>query len=365
MKDKKILITGAKGFIGKNLTLHLRQAGYTQLYLYDVDSTLDELDKYCADCDFVFHLAGVNRPTDPADFYKGNTDFSALLLDTLKKHDNHAPIVVSSSTQAALDNDYGKSKKRGEDLFLENTDNKAFIYRLYGVFGKWRRPNYNTVVATFMHNVIRDLPVYIRDESRSLTLCYIDDVLAAFTACLEESENLQTGFYSIDTLHTTTLGELYKMICSFNESRKTLVMPPLKTLFSQRLYGTFLSYLEINGFSYPLEKKEDQRGFLAEFIKSREMGQIFISTTHPGITRGNHWHHTKVEKFFVISGQAEIALRHMDTDEMVVYKVRGDEPTVVDIPVGYTHKITNTGDTDMVCLFWSSRIFDPENPDTY
>ncbi len=365
MENKKILITGANGFIGKNLTVHLKQAGYTNLYLYDRDSTQRDLERYCADCDFVFHLAGVNRPLDPQEFYSGNTDFSALLIDALKKRGNHCPVVVSSSIQAQLDNDYGKSKKMGEDLFLNNENNKAFIFRLYGVFGKWSKPNYNTVVATFMYNVIHDLPVTISDENHMLTLCYIDDVLAKFVSLMENSDKHRTGFYHIDTLHNITLGELYNTICRFKESRETLVMPALDSLLKQRLYGTFLSYLDRDKFSYKLKKNEDNRGFLSEFIKSNEMGQIFISTTKPGITRGNHWHHTKVEKFFVISGKAQISLRHMVSGETVSYTVSGDEPTVVDIPVGYTHNIKNIGDEKMICLFWSSRIFDPENPDTY
>ena len=365
MENKKILITGANGFIGKNLTVHLKQVGYTNLYLYDRDSTQRDLEKYCADCDFVFHLAGVNRPLDPQEFYSGNTDFSAILIDTLKKRGNRCPVVVSSSIQAQLDNDYGKSKKMGEDLFLNNENNKAFIFRLYGVFGKWSKPNYNTVVATFMYNVIHDLPVTISDENHMLTMCYIDDVLAKFVSLMENSDKYRTGFYHIDTLHTITLGKLYNTICRFKESRENLVMPALDSLLKQRLYGTFLSYLDRDKFSYKLKKNEDNRGFLSEFIKSKEMGQIFISTTKPGITRGNHWHHTKVEKFFVISGKAQISLRHMVSGETVSYTVSGDEPTVVDIPVGYTHNIKNIGDEKMICLFWSSRIFDPENPDTY
>ena len=365
MNNTKILITGANGFVGKNLTAHLKQNGFENLYLYDKDSTQEDLACYCADCDFVFHLAGVNRPLDPKEFYTGNTDFSAVLIDTLKAKGNHCPIVVSSSIQAQLDNDYGKSKKLGEDLFFENQHNKAFVFRLYGVFGKWSKPNYNTVVATFMHNVVHDLPVNISDENHLLTLCYIDDVVEKFVSVMENREELQTGFYYIDTLHNITLGQLYKLICQFKSSREDLVMPSLDSLLKQRLYGTFLSYLEPESFSYTLKKNEDNRGWLAEFIKNEGMGQIFISTTKPGITRGNHWHHTKVEKFFVIKGRAEIAFRNVITNEKVQYFVQGDQPTVVDIPVGYTHYIKNVGDEEMICLFWSSQMFDPAHPDTY
>lgn len=365
MKNKKILITGAGGFIGKNLTAHLTQLGYENLYLCDKETSPADLEKWRSDCDFVFHLAGVNRPKDAREFYRGNTDFSATLLENLKKRGNHCPVVVTSSVQARLDNDYGKSKKMGEELFLANRDNKAFIFRLYGVFGKWSKPNYNTVVATFMYNVAHDLPVNISDENHLLTLCYIDDVLDKFVYVMENSANLDSGFMQVDTLHQITLGELYKTICRFKKSREDLVMPALDSLLKQRLYGTFLSFLDTDKLSYKLEKKRDNRGFLAEFIKSREMGQIFISTTLPGIARGNHWHHTKVEKFFVISGKARINFRNMTTGEKFSYEVDGDEPTVVDIPVGCTHNIENIGDEKMICLFWSSRIFDPQNPDTY
>ena len=365
MKSKKILITGATGFIGKNLTATLLQAGYTNLYLYDRENTLQQLEEYCTDADFVFHLAGVNRPVDVKEFYEGNTDFSKNLLDTLAAKGNKAPVVVSSSIQALLDNDYGKSKKMGEDLFLENGNNPAFIARLYGVFGKWSRPNYNTVVATFMHNVAHGLPLQINDPDKELTLCYIDDVIAKFIDILENTADYKPGFFEIDTLHKITLGKLAEKITNFGKNRESLVMPPLNTLLDQRLYGTYLSYLDEDMFAYQLKKNEDNRGWLAEFIKSESFGQIFVSTTKPGITRGDHWHHTKVEKFFVLSGKAEISFRHMITDEIIRYTVEGNTPTVVDIPVGYTHKITNIGDTEVICLFWSSEIFNPQKPDTY
>jgi UDP-2-acetamido-2,6-beta-L-arabino-hexul-4-ose reductase len=272
---------------------------------------------------------------------------------------------VSSSIQALLDNDYGKSKKMGEELFLNNGLNPAYIVRLYGVFGKWSKPNYNTVVATFCYNVAHGLPLQINDPSYELTLCYIDDVIAKFVDIFENETDYTAGFFEIDTLHKITLGRLAGTIQSFGKNRETLVMPNLNGLLEQRLYGTYLSYLENNDFSYPLKKNEDNRGWLAEFIKSESFGQIFISTTKPGITRGDHWHHTKVEKFFVIKGKATISFRHMITNEIIRYEVCGDIPTVVDIPVGYTHNITNTGDEEMICLFWSNQIFDPQNPDTY
>ena len=288
-----------------------------------------------------------------------------LLLGQSKAKDNNAPVVVSSSIQALLDNDYGKSKKMGEELFMANGHNPAFIVRLYGVFGKWSRPNYNTVVATFMHNVAHGLPLQINDPDRELTLCYIDDVIAKFVDILENTADYKPGFFEIDTLHRITLGKLAEKITNFGKNRETLVMPSLNTLLDQRLYGTYLSYLDEDKFAYQLKKNEDNRGWLAEFIKSESFGQIFVSTTKPGITRGDHWHHTKVEKFFVIAGKAEISFRHMITDEIIRYTVEGNTPTVVDIPVGYTHKITNIGDTEVICLFWSSEIFNPEKPDTY
>lgn len=365
MNNTKILITGAGGFIGKNLVAHLLQSGFTNLYLYDRDNTVQELTSYCKDCQFVFHLAGVNRPTDKQEFYQGNTDFSRLLLDILKSCGNTCPVVVSSSIQAEKDNDYGKSKKLGEDLFLQNSFNPACIFRLYGVFGKWSRPNYNTVVATFCYNVSHGLPLVISDPDAELTLCYIDDIIAKFVSLLQQKDNLETGFYHIDTLHKITLGNLAKTITSFGENRHTLVMPSLFSLFEQRLYGTYLSYLDSDSFDYPLKKNEDNRGWLAEFIKSESFGQIFISTTKPGITRGNHWHHTKVEKFFVIKGRAQIAFRNIATDEKICYTVEGENPCVVDIPVGWTHYIKNIGDEELITLFWVSQMFNPELPDTY
>ncbi|MBQ3588450.1 MAG: NAD-dependent epimerase/dehydratase family protein [Oscillospiraceae bacterium] len=365
MTSKKILITGATGFIGKNLTATLLQKGYTDLYLYDRENTPEQLAEYCTDADFVFHLAGVNRPQDTKEFYEGNTDFSATLLKTLREKGNTAPVVVSSSIQALLDNDYGKSKKMGEELFLANGHNPAYIVRLYGVFGKWSRPNYNTVVATFMHNVAHGLPLQINDPDKELTLCYIDDVIAKFMDILENTADYQPGFFEIDTLHRITLGKLAEKITNIGKNRETLVMPSLNTLLDQRLYGTYLSYLDGDKFAYQLKKNEDNRGWLAEFIKSESFGQIFVSTTKPGITRGDHWHHTKVEKFFVLSGKAEISFRHMITNEIIRYTVEGNTPTVVDIPVGYTHNIKNIGDTEVICLFWSSEIFNPEKPDTY
>jgi len=365
LTSKKILITGATGFIGKNLTATLLQKGYTDLYLYDRENTPEQLAEYCTDADFVFHLAGVNRPQDTKEFYEGNTDFSATLLKTLREKGNTAPVVVSSSIQALLDNDYGKSKKMGEELFLANGHNPAYIVRLYGVFGKWSRPNYNTVVATFMHNVAHGLPLQINDPDKELTLCYIDDVIAKFMDILENTADYQPGFFEIDTLHRITLGKLAEKITNIGKNRETLVMPSLNTLLDQRLYGTYLSYLDGDKFAYQLKKNEDNRGWLAEFIKSESFGQIFVSTTKPGITRGDHWHHTKVEKFFVLAGKAEISFRHMITNEIIRYTVEGNTPTVVDIPVGYTHNIKNIGDTEVICLFWSSEIFNPEKPDTY
>ncbi|MEG3029565.1 MAG: NAD-dependent epimerase/dehydratase family protein [Oscillospiraceae bacterium] len=365
MNSKKILITGAKGFVGKNLTAHLLQLGYTNLYLYDRDSTPQELDSFCTDCEFVFHLAGVNRPVDNKEFYSGNTDFSKTLLDTLKSHNNRSPIVVSSSVQALLDNDYGKSKKLGEDLFLQNPLNPAFIFRLYGVFGKWSKPNYNTVVATFCYNAAHNLPLQVNDASYQLTLCYIDDVVSKFIYMMENSAGYKTDFYEIDTLHSITLGQLAATLTAFADNRNTLVMPDMTSLLNQRLYGTYLSYLEKEDFAYALKKNEDPRGWLAEFIKSDSFGQIFISTSKPGVVRGNHWHHTKVEKFFVIKGTAEIAFRNIATDEMCRYTVTGEVPTVVDIPVGYTHYIKNIGEDDLITLFWTDQLFNKELPDTY
>lgn len=365
----KILVTGANGFIGKNLILHLKNKGYTDILEYDIDCPQKLLEKYAKECEFVFHLAGVNRPKDTKEYKEGNFGFTSVLLDTLKKSGNKAPILFSSSIQAAIDNPYGESKKACEDLiFRYGRENgiKTYIYRLPNVFGKWCRPNYNSVVATFCYNIARSLNITINDRETILELVYIDDVAEEFINTLTNNENRGVdGLFKVQKTYTVKLGELADKLYAFKENRKTLLMPSVETDFDRALYSTFISYLPANEFSYPLDMKRDERGWLTEFIKSKSLGQIFISKTKPGITRGNHWHHSKVEKFLVIQGEAMISLRKIGSDEKIEYPVSGSELRVVDIPAGYTHSITNIGDDELITLFWANEIFSGDKPDTY
>ncbi|PGY13300.1 capsular polysaccharide biosynthesis protein CapF [Bacillus cereus] len=364
----KILVTGSNGFVGKNLVAELRNRGYDNILEFNRESEKSLLDQYAKECNFVFHLAGVNRPQDESEFMDGNFGFTSELLDLLKKHNNTAPIVITSSIQANMDNPYGISKKAVEDLlfaYREKMKKQVYIYRLPNLFGKWCRPNYNSVVATFCHNIARGIEIQINNPQTELTLCYIDDVLAELLRALEGNPTQNGDFCYVPKDHIIKLGDLADKLYAFSKNRETLVMPSLKNELDKVLYGTFLSYLEEDEFSYKLKKNVDNRGWLAEFIKSDSMGQIFISKTKPGITRGNHWHHTKVEKFLVIQGEASIKFRKIGTAEILEYKVNGEIPEVVDIPVGYTHSIVNNGKEDVITLFWASEIFDQSKPDTY
>lgn len=364
----KILVTGAKGFVGKNLIAELKNKGYVNIYEFDQDTEKSLLDEYAKKCEFVFHLAGVNRPKDEKEFMEGNFGFTYELLELLKKHNNKTPVLMTSSIQAESDNPYGISKKAAEDLLFaygKETGVKVLVYRLANLFGKWCKPNYNSVVATFCYNIARDLDIQINAPNVELTLCYIGDALVEFVAALENKETRAGKFCIVPTNYKITLGDLAEKLYSFRKNRKTLIMPPLESNFDKALYGTFLSYLAEDNFSYKLKKKVDNRGWLAEFIKSESMGQIFVSKTKPGMTRGKHWHHTKVEKFLVIQGDAVIKFRKIDSDEVIEYKVNGETPEVVDIPTGYTHSFVNVGEEDVITLFWASEIINLDKPDTY
>ncbi|WP_372663114.1 capsular polysaccharide biosynthesis protein CapF [Cohnella sp.] len=364
----KILVTGANGFVGKNLIAELKNKGYSDILEFTRATDRALLNEFTQKCEFVFHLAGVNRPQDEREFMEGNFGFTSELLDLLKKHNNKAPVLITSSIQAEKDNPYGMSKKAGEDLlfqYSEETGVKSIVYRLPNLFGKWSKPNYNSVVATFCHNIARNLDVQINDASARIVLSYIDDVVAEFIRALEGKENRDGTFSYVSVTYNIKVGELADKLYSFRNNRETLIMPSLKSQLDKALYGTYLSFLEEDNFSYKLKKNVDNRGWLAEFIKSDNMGQIFISKTKPGITRGNHWHHTKVEKFLVIQGEAVIKFRKISSDEVLEYNVNGEIPEVVDIPVGYTHSITNFGKQDVITLFWASEVFDPTKPDTY
>ena len=364
----KILVTGANGFIGKNLIAELKNRKYTDIYEYDQHTDSSLLDDYCRETDFVFHLAGVNRPKLQSEFMEGNFGFTSNLLDTLKKYNNTSPVMISSSIQAELDNPYGESKKAGENLIFtygKETGAKILVYRFPNVFGKWCRPNYNSVVSTFCYNVSHDLPIQINDPSVIMSIVYIDDVVNELIAALEDKENKVGSFCKVPEVHTISLGEIVDLIYSFKKSREDKTVPNMSDEFTKKLYSTYLSYLPEDQFSYDLKMNVDKRGSFTEFIKTPDRGQISINISKPGIIKGNHWHHTKNEKFLVVSGKGVIRFRKINSNDVLEYFVSSDKMEVVDIPTGYTHNIENLGDADMVTVMWANEAFDPEKSDTY
>lgn len=375
----KILITGAKGFVGKNLIAELNniREGKTEVYpvstdiellTYDVDSNPEDLDNYCREAGFVYHLAGVNRPENQEDFMKGNFGFTSDLLQLLKKHKNNCPVMISSSTQAALDNAYGLSKQAGEELLFSysaETGAKVLVYRFPNVFGKWCRPNYNSAVATFCHNVAHGLPIQVNDPSVKMNLVYIDDVVRELIMALAGNETRKDNYCAVPVVHTAKLGDIVDLIYSFKASRDDRSVPDMSNTFTKKLYSTYLSYLPENEFSYPLKMNVDERGSFTEIIRTADRGQFSVNISKPHITKGQHWHHTKNEKFCVVSGQGVIRFRKIDSTDIIEYFVSGEKIEVVDIPVGYTHNIENLGETDMVTFMWCNEVFDAERPDTY
>lgn len=364
----KILVTGSNGFIGKNLIAELKNRDYNDIFMFDIDTDESLLDEYTKECDFVFHLAGVNRPKNQVEFMEGNFGFTSTLLELLKKHNNKAPVMISSSIQAKLDNPYGKSKKAGEDLlfsYSEETGAKVLVYRFPNVFGKWCRPNYNSAVATFCHNIAHDLPIQVNDPNVVMNLVYIDDVVDELINAQEGNEYKNGDYCEVPIVHTVKLGEIVELIKSFKESRKTLAVPNMSNEFEKKLYSTYLSYLPKDQFSYPLKMNVDNRGSFTEIIRTGDRGQFSVNIAKPGITKGNHWHHTKNEKFIVVSGEGLIQFRKIGTDEVIEYCVSGNKMEVVDIPTGYTHNIKNVGDTDLITFMWANESFNPDKPDTY
>ncbi len=381
----KVLVTGAKGFIGRNLIVFLGRKPDVEVIGYDLSDSKSVLDEGLAKADVVFHLAGVNRPERPEEYVIGNTGFTQEICDALRSLERTPLIILSSSIQATLDNQYGASKRGAEDAvlkFAKNTGTDVVIFRMKNVFGKWCRPNYNSAVATFCYNIARDLPITISSRNNEVNLVYVDDVCAAMMEAggivhppyVHFVPAADSAFADITPSFKITLGELVDTIKAFRETRLSLQVPVFNDPFIYRLYATYLSYLEGNNFAYGLDIKTDDRGCLAEFLKSPSFGQIFVSRTKPGITRGNHYHHTKTEKFLVVQGEAVIRFRkigiksdelRVTSDEVIEYRVSGDEFRVVDIPPGYTHSIENIGTDELVTLFWANQIFDPNNPDTY
>lgn len=363
----KLLITGAGGFIGKNLCAHLRNRNYSELLEYTRDSGPDALNRYAADCDFVFHLAGVNRPDCPEDF-AGNHTFTQALLEALEKRRNKAPVLFASSAQAELENPYGLSKRRAEALlrdYAARTGAKVLIYRLPGIFGKWCRPNYNSVVATFCDAAVNGRTLKVDDPDAKLTLAYIDDVAGALIGALEHEAIRRGDFCEVEPVYRTTVGALAALIASFGESRTQLAVPDMGDALTSKLYSTYVSYLPEDRFSYPLTVHADARGLFAEFLKSENGGQVSVNVSKPGFTKGGHWHHTKIEKILAVSGTGLIRFQRLGGGRLIEYPVFGARPTVIEIPPGYVHTVENTGTDDLVMVIWSSQRFDPQRPDTY
>lgn len=393
----KILVTGAKGFVGKNLVCNLynikegknrtRNLNIEDIFEYDIDSTPEELDTYCRECDFVFNLAGVNRPKDQSEFMTGNFGFASTLLDTLKKHGNNCPVMLSSSIQATLigrygTSDYGKSKLAGEELFFEygkETGAKVLVYRFPNLFGKWCRPNYNSAVATFCNNIANDLEITVNDRSTELELLYIDDLVEEMLDALEGKEHhcefdgvntvlKEDGRYcAAPTTHHVTLGEIVDLLESFKKQPENLVVPEIPyNSFAKKLYSTYLSYLPKEKVSFPLKMNVDDRGSFTELLKSDKVGQVSINISKPGITKGEHWHNTKWEFFIVVSGHGLIQERKIGTDEVIEFEVSGDKIEAIHMLPGYTHNIINLSETEnLVTVMWANESFDPNHPDTF
>ncbi len=394
----KILVTGAKGFVGRNLCAQLNNIKegkarcygdlrIDKVYEYDLDSTAEQLDEWCRDCDFVFNLAGVNRPKDPEEFMKGNFGFATILLDTLKKHSSKAPVMLSSSAQASLtgrfgNSEYGRSKKAGEDLFLQyGTENgvKVLVYRFPNLYGKWCRPNYNSAIATFCNNIANDLPITVNDPSVELEVLYIDDLVEEMVLALKGEEH-RCEFNGLDVLpskngrycycpvtHKVTLGKIVELLEGFRQIPETLMIPEIPAdSFAKRLLSTYLSYLPKEKAIFDLKMNTDQRGSFTELVHTLNCGQVSINISKPGIIKGQHWHHTKWEQFIVVSGHGLIQMRKEGTDEVIEYEVNGDRIQSVIMLPGYTHNIINLSDTqDLVTVMYCNEIFNPERPDTY
>lgn len=393
----RILVTGAKGFVGRNLVESLknirdgkdktRNIHIEKIFEYDIDSTLDELEKYCSSCDFVFHLAGVNRPQNDEEFMKGNFGFTSLLLDRLKKFHNTCPIMISSSIQATLegryaDSEYGKSKLAGEQLMFaygKETGAKVLIYRFPNLFGKWCRPNYNSVIATFCYNIANDLPIKVNDRNTELEILYIDDLIQEMLDALESKEHrciyegvhalaTENGEYCYSpTTHFVTLGKIVDLLNKFARQPQSLLMPEIPTnSFEKKLYSTYLSYLPKEKVSFPLKMNIDNRGSFTELLKTEKCGQFSVNISKPGITKGQHWHHSKWEFFIVVSGHGLIQERKIGTDEVIEFEVSGDHIEAIHMLPGYTHNIINLSDTqDLITVMWANEQFNSNLPDTY
>lgn len=394
----KILVTGSKGFVGKNLVESLKnikenkdrthtKLKIDEIYEFDINSSKEELNEFCSDCDFVFNLAGVNRPKNDDEFIKGNYGFASELLNTLQKHKNNCPVMLSSSIQASLigkyeDSEYGKSKLMGEELFFDygmknNAD--VYVYRFPNLFGKWCKPNYNSVIATFCYNIANDLDIKVNDVNTKLELLYIDDLVDVMISLLEGNghkcnfegvdvvPNEEGRYYYVPTTHVITLGEIVELLNKFNSQPSTLIMPEIPSnSFEKKLYSTYLSYLPKDKISFPLKMNVDDRGSFTELLKTQNNGQFSVNITKPGITKGEHWHNTKWEFFIVVSGHGLIQERKIGSDEVLEFEVSGEKIEAVHMLPGYTHNIINLSDSqDLITLMWANELFNPDHPDTF
>jgi UDP-2-acetamido-2,6-beta-L-arabino-hexul-4-ose reductase len=370
----RVLITGANGFIGKNLQLHLAERKDVQVLCFTRANSPSDLPAILQGVDFVFHLAGINRPQDPHEFTIGNTDLTKTLCDSLcavaATTGKVIPVVYSSSSQAALDNPYGQSKQGAEDALLAarlSHHIPVHIFRLPNVFGKWCKPNYNSVVATFCHNTARGLPILVNDSAAAVTLVYVDDLIAQFMQLLDGAEAAVNtdGFAAVAVQYSATVGELAQQIQSFKDSRETLTIPRVGQGLTRALYATYVSYLPVESFAYSVPQYADQRGVFVEMLKTPDAGQFSFFTAHPGITRGGHYHHSKTEKFLVIKGQACFKFRHMQTGQTFELSTAGDKAQIVETVPGWTHDITNVGADEMIVMLWANEVFDRTKPDTF
>ena len=363
----KVLVTGSNGFIGNNLRAHLSERQEIEVVTFSRNDNLALLVSKLDGVDFVFHLAGVNRPKNVEEFTLGNSDLTSSLCQAIAQTKRSIPVIFTSSVQSELDNPYGQSKLTAEQFlmgFSAQTGSPAYLFRLPNVFGKWCKPNYNSAVATFCYNVAHGLPIQINDETTKVRLVYVDDVVKHFISIMDGAL-VEPGFGDVNPVYEVTVGDLAKKIHLFKDSRKSLLTEPVGTGFDRALHSTYLSYLEPEQFSYHLVKHEDPRGVFVEMLKTKESGQFSYFKAHPGITRGGHYHHTKTEKFLVLQGNALFKFRHVLTDEIYEIKTLGDVPQVVETVPGWTHDITNIGKDEMVVMLWANEIFDRENPDTY
>lgn len=364
----KILVTGSEGFIGRNLVSVLETIETYEVLKYDIGTNESLLDHYLKNADFIFHLAGVNRSDKDIDFMTGNTDLTNIIISKLKQFKNTCPIMISSSIQANNNSIYGKSKKSSERIVFDYSDQtgvQVFVYRFSNVFGKWSKPNYNSVIATFSYNICRGLPIKINDPNTELRLIYIDDLVNNLINCIYKQDNESKKIYYVEPEYNVKLSEISELLYSFYETRNKLNIVDLKNEFTKKLYSCYISYLPVDNFSYNLKMNIDERGSFTELFKTIDRGQISVNIIKPGITKGNHWHQSKTEKFIVVKGTGIIRFRAINNTEIIEYKVSGKYLTIVDIPPGYTHNIQNIGEDELVTIMWVNEIYDANNPDTY